>query len=161
MPLYLPHQRMSKIQIIHLKKFIQESNEIEWEWDRQDSVENLREFLSKPITKESLFEYHKSLWPDFDWTGKYRETKVYIGEHIPPKPEHVALHMESWFERLPLLGSWEAHNEFEKIHPFRDFNGRLGRAIWLHKALKKGYDFKLSFLHTYYYQTLHYMSKDA
>jgi len=33
------------------------------------------------------------------------------------------------------MNSWEAHNKFEAIHPFQDLNGKVGRLIWLSKAI--------------------------
>jgi Fic family protein len=62
--------------------------------------------------------------------------------------------MHNWFLDWDKMDSYEAHVRFEKIHPFQDGNGRIGRAIWLKKALNEGYDYRISFLHKFYYQTL-------
>lgn len=62
--------------------------------------------------------------------------------------------MRAFWRTLPKLDAWEAHNRFQKIHPFEDLNGRTGRLIWLHKAIDEGYTGRIGFLHAYYYATL-------
>lgn len=50
---------------------------------------------------------------------------------------------------------FDLHNRFAHLHPFMDGNGRTARAIWARQmVMYYGYDFKQSFLHTYYYQAL-------
>lgn len=53
-----------------LKKFIAESNAIEWENGRFDDAQKLALFIQKPLTEESVLEYHKSLVPNEDWADK-------------------------------------------------------------------------------------------
>ena len=77
-----------------------------------------------------------------------------MGSYVPPSPELIPSLMQDFVDKWDDMDSWEAHNAFEKIHPFEDFNGRMGRLIWLSKAVTKGYSFKIPFLQTYYYQTL-------
>ena len=66
--------------------------------------------------------------------GKYRNVDVYInstnhGLILFPPPEQVPALMDSWLSRLNKMTPWEAHVEFESIHPFEDGNGRIGRCI--------------------------------
>lgn len=146
-----------------LTEFTIRSNHIEWEYmrDASDTIrytKALQDFLSKPLTEESVLSYHKAIAWDVERAGKYRTIQVYVWEHIPPAPEVVPIHMWQFFEFIGNRTSRNAHNEFESIHPFNDFNGRTGRAIRLHKALQEWYKFEISFLHKYYYQTLDAMS---
>lgn len=98
---------------------------------------------------EMLGEYLK-----VDWNGEWREWDVIVGKHQPPIYQKVPKLMNIFAKHLPKIDSWTAHNEFEKIHPFADLNGRTGRLIWLTKAVKEGYRFEIPFLQMYYYQTL-------
>lgn len=56
-----------------------------------------------------------------------------------------------------VLTPYEAHCEFETLHPFTDGNGRAGRALWLWQVLRNEPlrdPFGLSFLHRFYYDAL-------
>lgn len=139
------------------KKFMLESNQIEGE-DRinPDDLDALSLILNSEICESLVSQVHRILgeYLNVDWTGRYRACRVRVGQYIPPEPYMVPGLMTNYFKILPSLNSWEAHNEFEKIHPFQDLNGRVGRLIWLNRALQEGYDFSIPFLQMYYYQTL-------
>lgn len=89
-------------------------------------------------------------------SGKWREINVQVGNWFAPAWNEVPDLMNSFMSRFGKMNSWQAHNEFEKIHPFQDWNGRVGRLLWLSKAVKEGYDFSVPFLQKFYYQTLQY-----
>jgi hypothetical protein len=60
----------------------------------------------------------------------WRNVPVKVGKDTPPHPSEIADRMERWvscvFDMTPL----EAYIEFEKIHPFKDGNGRVGKIIF-------------------------------
>ena len=144
----------------NLIKFAEESNMIEGEEFCLNHLEALIHIINaKKLTEKVLFEAHR-MFSSEDWAGRYRDEKTICtitnGKEtiVPPIPSLVPHLMHNWFLDLGKMDSFEAHNKFEIIHPFHDGNGRMGRAIWLRKALNEGYDFKISFLHQYYYSTL-------
>jgi len=77
--------------------------------------------------------------------GQLRSNKVYIGivgtpieeaSYVPPEPGRLPGLLENWekylssnIEKDPLVQIGVAHYQFEAIHPFRDFNGRVGRLL--------------------------------
>lgn len=78
------------------------------------------------------------------YSGKYRRVQVFIGGSIPPSAAEVPNLMASllrWYsinknKLHPLVLATYFHTEFERIHPFVDGNGRVGRLIMnfiLHK----------------------------
>ncbi len=102
------------------------------------------------LTKEFILWLHKlvvenTLREDLvSQTGKYRTVQVFIGRSIPPKSHEVPNKMASllrWYSTNkmklhPLVLASHFHTEFEKIHPFVDGNGRVGRLLMnfiLHK----------------------------
>jgi hypothetical protein len=75
----------------------------------------------------------------------------------PPGGADIETALTSLLEDINLarLTPWEAHCEYETLHPFTDGNGRSGRAIWLWHMQSLGRDpFRFSFLHEFYYQSL-------
>lgn len=95
------------------------------------------------ITKEFIFELHRlvitnTLRQDLaSQSGKYRTVQVFVGRSIPPNSSEVPKQMArllKWYstnkKRLhPLVLASYFHTEFEKIHPFVDGNGRVGRLL--------------------------------
>jgi len=97
------------------------------------------------ITSEWLCLRHKRLAGHLfpDWAGRFRDVNVEVGSHTPPPffevPIHVRQFCDDLAERLRhepdgTLGgcaaflAW-ADWRFQWIHPFRDFNGRIGRVL--------------------------------
>jgi Fic family protein len=95
------------------------------------------------ITKEFILQLHalivaNTLREDLiSQTGKYRRVQVFIGRDIPPKPCEVPKQMTTllrWYSTNkrkihPLILASHFHTEFERIHPFVDGNGRVGRLL--------------------------------
>src|SRR3989338_5054939 len=95
------------------------------------------------ITKEFILKLHElvvlnTLRQDLiSQIGKYRIVQVFIGRSFPPKPQDVPDKMGGllrWYSSNkktlhPLILASHFHAEFEKIHPFVDGNGRVGRLL--------------------------------
>lgn len=95
------------------------------------------------ITPAWIREIHRQLAGDFfpDWAGRFRTTEVQVGTHLPPLPHDVAVNIANYCldlavrlqhandgESIAALLAW-ADWRFQWIHPFKDFNGRVGRIL--------------------------------
>ena len=105
----------------------------------QESVKQL------VINSEWLCLRHKRLaghlYPD--WPGRFRDVNVQVGSHTPPPYYEVPIHMRQFCDdlsaRLLHLNQESVANcaellawvdwRFQWIHPFKDFNGRIGRVF--------------------------------
>jgi Fic family protein len=85
--------------------------------------------------------------------SSYRTNEVFIGTvieevYMPPKASEVANYMENFFAGVDTFVEndfanvvrkiAETHLSFERIHPFRDGNGRTGRIIFNQQLKNKG-----------------------
>ena len=68
-----------------------------------------------------------------------------IAVYLPPPPlsvpyliNHLLTYVNSNQERFPLIKAFVTHLIFEKIHPFADGNGRVGRLLLNALALQQG-----------------------
>ncbi len=97
------------------------------------------------IASEWLCLRHKRLAGHLfpDWAGRFRDVNVQVGFHIPPPFYEVPVHMRQFCDDLAerlrhqpevtLRGSADllawTDWRFQWIHPFKDFNGRIGRVL--------------------------------
>lgn len=101
------------------------------------------------LTQDSIKEIHHIA---FSWIfpksgGKFRQVEVRVSKHIPPKPHLIPELMENilrdvrerlkhlpkldepfFIDSLTELLAW-THHQFLFIHPFFDYNGRIGRLL--------------------------------
>ena len=139
------------------QKFMLESNKIEGEDRLNPGDEEAFNLAVKGIgTLDDILLIHRVLgmYLNQHWVGELRKVNVRVGFYFPPVSDLIPGLMEEYIRKFLHYDSYEAHNQFETIHPFRDLNGRVGRLIWLSKAVCEGYDFSIPFLQKYYYQTL-------
>lgn len=146
------------VHVLNSDTFMLESNAIEGEYriNPGDGEAFAFALKSRIDNLDYILELHHILGRHLDkpWVGRWRTCNVKVGSYFPPKAIEVPEMMRWYIKSYPAWDSYEAHNQFENIHPFRDLNGRVGRLLWLNKAVKEDYDFTIPFLQKYYYQTL-------
>ena len=109
------------------------------------------DMAEEPLTEDIIREFHRILKQStkdssLAWfaVGDYKKRANVVGGHETVKPKEVASHMKV------LLSEYEAktavtindiirfHYVFERIHPFQDGNGRVGRLIAFKECLRFG-----------------------
>ncbi|MDO8467336.1 MAG: Fic family protein [Nanoarchaeota archaeon] len=91
------------------------------------------------ITSKLLLEWHKEIFGETksDIAGKFRDYLVRVGPHLAPDWQDVEELMKDLVEfinknkeKMNVVElSARTHYKFEKIHPFGDGNGRIGRLL--------------------------------
>jgi len=103
----------------------------------------------KELTSGIIKEYHKILKQgtsdsEKEWfkVGKYKTRPNFAGDTETTEPEKVNTEIEKLLqsyvkkEKADIFDIIEFHYYFEKIHPFQDGNGRVGRLIIFKECLK-------------------------
>jgi len=100
------------------------------------------------ISNNLLLKWHKEIFGETkqDIAGKFRNYLVRVGSYIAPDWQDLKQLMASLIEFINKKGSINpvelaaiSHYRFEKIHPFGDGNGRIGRLLMNHILWYAGY----------------------
>lgn len=95
------------------------------------------------ITKDLILELHQITMKGLSYQGGKFRTEVSaifnqagIAVYMPPPPKEIPLlinqllkYIDPENEKFPLIKAFISHLIFEKIHPFMDGNGRVGRLL--------------------------------
>jgi Fic family protein len=100
------------------------------------------------ISNEVLLRWHKEIFGETkpDIGGEYREHLVRVGPYLAPDWQEVKKMMNELIDFIgenpkmnPVELAGRAHYKFEKIHPFGDGNGRIGRLLMNYVLWHSGY----------------------
>ena len=143
-------------------KYIYETNTILFEGETIASVDDILEtanhfklvdymldIADETLTEEMIKEFHKILKEGTmdgrkDWfnVGEYKKLANEAGAMQTSSPRQTPKDMQKlmeWYNTLKVVtikDIIEFHARFEKIHPFQDGNGRVGRIIAFKECLK-------------------------
>jgi cell filamentation protein, protein adenylyltransferase len=130
-------------------------------WNAMKAVQYAQE-SPLPFSCQLIREMHRVLVTgtrgEHKCPGEFRDMPAYIGPEnqpqqarfVPPPPGSLPGHVEDcmrslekwvneeWTEIPALIRVAMMHYQFETIHPFRDGNGRIGRALILHQMCSRG-----------------------
>lgn len=106
--------------------------------------------IDEPISEKLIKELHRKLKSgiitddDSAVVGDYKKYPNTVGEITTTLPEEVSGTVRALIEEfshrnaVDMYDVAEFHAEFEKIHPFYDGNGRIGRLLTLKMCLQNG-----------------------
>lgn len=112
--------------------------------DVQETINHAKVFFhvleeKRPLTVALFLEWHQQLFTDTkpDIAGRLREYSVRVGSYRTPDWQDVPTLLVDflrWYQQHeksihPVELAGRAHYKFEKIHPFGDGNGRVGRLL--------------------------------
>ena len=113
-------------------------------------VDYMLDVADKKLNEKMIKEFHKILKNGtsdsrVDWfnVGEYKQKANQIGSGIstalPSNVEKEMAKLMEWYnsiKKITIKEIIEFHYRFEKIHPFQDGNGRVGRIIMFKECLK-------------------------
>lgn len=136
-----------------LIKFIDHSNMIEGVEDKEEIPNSIAawEYLSgkSQLNRIVILRVHYLIMQNLNprIAGKIRDCDVRVGARICPKYHKVKGMLTRWLKKYgngvkTEAEAQRAHVDYERVHPHRDGNGRVGRLLWLWMREKAGLPFK-------------------
>ncbi len=115
------------------------------------AIDYVIDHAEDPLTEQGIKELHRILKQSttdsaIPWfsIGDYKKRPNVVGGRETAKPDEVPGRMAALLEQYESLPAvtindiiW-FHYEFERIHPFQDGNGRVGRLVALKECLRHG-----------------------
>ena len=108
-------------------------------------LDSIDDKLSESMIKKFHFILKDGTLTDSEreWfnVGEYKKKKNFVGNIVTSLPSEVDNDMKNlleWYDKIPnktLEDIIEFHVRFERIHPFQDGNGRVGRMIMFRECL--------------------------
>lgn len=141
----------------HVIAFIKESNHIEGIKRKplKAEIEEYQRFMAlDEINIIDLKQFVSVYQPNARLRDKVG-LDVMVGGYYPPRGgKEILSRLEIFISHInqSQLPAYETHQEYERLHPFTDGNGRSGRMCWMWRMREA----PLGFLHTWYYQSLKY-----
>ncbi len=97
----------------------------------------MKDNLSKEISRELILKLHTILKKEVtEDAGKFRDAQIFVSDLIPIKADLIESEIKNltgWLKKNKDMHTFEKavifHCMFEKIHPFFDGNGRVGRLL--------------------------------
>lgn len=129
---------------VDVREYLKESNAIEGVHDDAALADALDawQYLSSEdaLSRDVIQRGHELLLENRqpDIAGEYRSVRVQVGNDVPPHPEVVDELVSTLLDQPVETGvdAVQWHVWFEKIHPFADGNGRIGRLLYLWHCLE-------------------------
>ncbi len=139
-----------EVETIVLKKYINKKINRKEIREVNNAIQAFNIIRSKgfKLNQKSIINLHKIIIQGLGIDSGYKKRNIVVNNKDTASPGEVRSNMAellSWWKkkqkarRHPLLVFADFHNRFERIHPFADGNGRVGRLIFNWMLFKAGY----------------------
>ena len=134
-------KKLEVFNILSAIKFIAKQKDVKKELTRKDIL-NLHKLVLKDLSGD-VGRFRREMGAIFNQTG--------VAVYMSPPPNQISSlldnllsYINSDIEKFPIITAFISHLVFEKIHPFIDGNGRVGRLLIIDIMHRKNWHFNLN-----------------